>query len=163
MESADGTQIFHALRHGLATLSQDPEPAVNFLSGTLQSLSMLQVREEIKYQSRRLNKYTCMAVWGGNNELEPALDWFPESRDNPISCAVDFAEIFINTIRPVLASVDKGKHGIPFVDSSPSNGIVSKEPYVKRYCPSQLASCTRQSCSTGLRSCSLHGAEPCVV
>lgn len=109
-------------------------------------LSMLQVREEVKYQSRRLNKHTCMAVWGGNNELEPALGWFPESQDNPLRYAVDFTEIFINTIRPVL---DNGKHGIPFVDSSPSNGIVSEEPYVKRYHTSQPASCTGQHCSAG--------------
>ena len=93
---------------------------------------MLQVEEEVKYQSRRLGHYTCMAVWGGNNELEPALGWFPESRDNPIRYAVDFAEIFVNTIRPVMTSVDNGKHVIPYVDSSPSNGIVSEEPYVKR-------------------------------
>ncbi len=93
---------------------------------------MLQVVEEVRYQSRRLNQYTCMAVWGGNNELEPALGWFPESRDNPLRYAVDFADIFVNAVRPILTSLDNGKHGIPFVDSSPSNGIVSADPYVKR-------------------------------
>ena len=98
------------------------------------TLSTLQVQEEIKYQSRRLNQYTCMAVWGGNNELEPALGWFPESKENPLLYAVDFAEIFVVTIRPVLTSWGEDKPGsIPFVDSSPSNGIVSEEPYVKRY------------------------------
>ena len=92
-----------------------------------------QVEEEVRYQSRRLNRYTCMAVWGGNNELEPALGWFPESQENPILYAVDFADTFVNTIRPILCSVDSGKHAIPFVDSSPSNGILSEDPYVKRY------------------------------
>lgn len=92
----------------------------------------MQVEEEVRYQSRRLNRFTCLAVWGGNNELEPALTWSPESRENPTLYAVDFAEIFINTIRPVLHSVDGGKHAIPFVDSSPSNGTICEEPYVKR-------------------------------
>ena len=92
----------------------------------------MQVEEEVRYQSRRLNRYTCMAVWGGNNELEPALGWFPESRENPILYAVDYADTFVNTIRPILCSVDGGKHAIPFVDSSPSNGILSEDPYVKR-------------------------------
>ena len=98
------------------------------------TLSMLQVEAEVRYQSRRLNQYTCMAVWGGNNELEPALGWFPESKENPIRYAVDFAELFINSIRAMLTSPGEDKPGkIPFVDSSPSNGIVSEEPYVKRY------------------------------
>ena len=101
-------------------------------------ISTTQVAEEVRYQSRRLNRYTCMAVWGGNNELEPALGWFPESRENPILYAVDFADTFVNTIRPILGSVDGGKHAIPFVDSSPSNGIVSEYPYVKRYAPVAL-------------------------
>ena len=97
-----------------------------------------QVGEEVRYQSRRLNKHTCMAVWGGNNELEPALGWFPESRENPILYAVDYADTFVNTIRPILCSVDGGRHAIPFVDSSPSNGILSEDPYVKRYAPVAL-------------------------
>ena len=77
---------------------------------------MCRLRRRVRYQSRRLNRFTCLAVWGGNNELEPALSWSPESRENPTLYAVDFAEIFINTIRPVLHSVDGGKHAIPFVD-----------------------------------------------
>lgn len=76
-----------------------------------------------------------MAVWGGNNELEPALGWFPESQENPILYAVDFADKFIGTVRRVLCSVESGEHAIPFVDSSPSNGIICEDPYVKRCAP----------------------------
>ncbi len=53
-------------------------------------MAALQVEEDVEYQSRRLNQYTCMAVWGGNNKLEPALGWFPESRDDPICYALNF-------------------------------------------------------------------------
>ena len=102
----------------------------------------MQVGEEVRFQSRRLNKYTCMAVWGGNNELEPALGWFPESQENPILYAVNYADTFVNTIRPILCSVDGGQHAIAFVDSSPSNGILSEDPYVKRCAPARDL-CTR--------------------
>ena len=78
-------------------LGRVPEPrenpicyAVDFADTFLKLSPVLQVEEEVRYQSRRLNQYTCMAVWGGNNELEPALGWFPESRDDPICYALNF-------------------------------------------------------------------------
>ena len=40
-----------------------------------------QVYKEITYQVRRLDHHASLAIWGGNNEIEVAFGWFPESRD----------------------------------------------------------------------------------
>lgn len=40
-----------------------------------------QVYQELTYQARRLDHHACIAIWGGNNEIEVAFGWFPESRD----------------------------------------------------------------------------------
>ena len=40
-----------------------------------------QVYKEITYQVRRLDHHASLAIWGGNNEIEVAFGWFPDSRD----------------------------------------------------------------------------------
>ena len=30
---------------------------------------------------RRLDHHASLAIWGGNNEIEVAFGWFPDSRD----------------------------------------------------------------------------------
>ena len=40
-----------------------------------------QVYQELTYQARRLDHHASIAIWGGNNEIEVAFGWFPESRD----------------------------------------------------------------------------------
>ena len=37
--------------------------------------------KEITYQVRRLDHHASLAIWGGNNEIEVAFGWFPDSRD----------------------------------------------------------------------------------
>ena len=54
---------------------------------------------------------------------------FAPSRDNPKLYAVDYEAVFIGTVREALLSVDPD---VVFVDSSPSKGVVSVAPYVKR-------------------------------
>jgi beta-galactosidase/beta-glucuronidase len=39
------------------------------------------VYQELTYQARRLDHHASIAIWGGNNEIEVAFGWFPESRD----------------------------------------------------------------------------------
>jgi hypothetical protein len=42
------------------------------------------------------------------------------------------AQLFIDTVRSAIVTVNSGVH---FVDSSPSNGIYSTDPYSKRCAP----------------------------
>ena len=116
------------------------------------------MREEVQQQAWRLGQHTCLALWGGNNEVEQALGWSPESTQNPLLYAVDYTELFVHTVREALQEVsdpvrvhgserpgkcsacmaDKAGYcaqvnsDIIFLDSSPSNGLVAEDPYVKR-------------------------------
>lgn len=56
--------------------------------------------------------------------------WFAESRRNPQLYVADYVKLFLDTVHTAVAEVDPD---FPFVDSSPSNGLLSSEPYVKRY------------------------------
>ena len=86
-------------------------------------------RKEVKYQAARVGGHTSLAIWGGNNELEPAFTWFPESRANEKLFAVDYAALFIDVVHKTLKEVHPG---VAFIDSSPTNCSLSEEPYVKR-------------------------------
>lgn len=44
------------------------------------------------------------------------------------SYAVDYSELFVDTVRPALAATGPDI----YLDSSPSNGLFSTDPYVKR-------------------------------
>jgi len=48
---------------------------------------------------------------------------------------VDLAEVFVNTLRAALLGAVPAVQPPPFafVDSSPSNGVLSREPYVKAW------------------------------
>lgn len=48
---------------------------------------------------------------------------------NPRLYAVDYAKLFIDTIQPIISSI--APH-TPFVDTSPSSGLLSSHPYIKR-------------------------------
>lgn len=89
-----------------------------------------QVAEEIEFQARRVGHHASLAIWGGNNELEPAFFWFDESKQNPRLYAVDYAELFVNTVHKALLKVDPE---VNWIDSSPTNGIISADPYVKKW------------------------------
>lgn len=77
----------------------------------------------------RLNSHPSIVVWGGNNEDEATFGWFPESVANPRLYAVDFSELFVGVVRRQLLAADPR---IIFVDSSPSKGLLSTDPYAKR-------------------------------
>ena len=81
------------------------------------------------YQAARVGAHSSLAIWGGNNELEPAFSWFPESRANEKLFAVDYAALFIDVVHKTLKEVHPG---VAFIDSSPTNCSLSEEPYVKR-------------------------------
>lgn len=84
----------------------------------------------MRQQVRRLQSHPSIALWGGNNENEVALTWFSQSTTNRDLYVVDYNELYINTIYKTLASIDPKR---AWVDSSPSNGLISRDPYVKRW------------------------------
>lgn len=95
------------------------------------------VAQEVNYQLARLRKYTSIVIWGGNNENENMMEqfvnapFFPHgvSFNRDIAVA-DFTKLFIDLIYPLVTSMDPSR---PFVDTSPSNGVYSIDPYVKRW------------------------------
>lgn len=88
------------------------------------------VGEEVRQQMFRLQGHACVFVLGGNNEVENSFGWFPStSAVNPSLYAVDFSRLFVDAIRPI---VEKTGPDI-YLDTSPSNGVWSTEPFVKRW------------------------------
>ena len=80
---------------------------------------------------RRINWHPSVVVWGGNNEIETGLQggWFPPVKHHPKRYYADYIKLFLDTVQVAVAGVDPD---FPFVDSSPSNGVLSKDPYTKR-------------------------------
>ena len=90
----------------------------------------LQIRQEVQFQIKRINWHPSVVIWGGNNEVETAMgSWFEPARQNPSLYVADYVELFLNTVRQAVVEVDPA---FPFVDSSPSKGLLSYDPYVKR-------------------------------
>ena len=54
---------------------------------------------------------------------------FPESQADRQFYTADYTALFINTVHDVISTVAPE---LPFVDSSPSDGVQSTDPYVKR-------------------------------
>ena len=91
------------------------------------------VSREVDEQVRRLATHPSIVIWGGNNENEGAMHWYTPSQTvagRDIYLA-DYVKLYVDTIRPAVGAADPD--GRPFVDSSPSSGLLSAEPYVKRW------------------------------
>ena len=56
---------------------------------------------------------------------------YNESKANRDLYLADYAKLYLDVMRPAIAAADPDAR--PFVDSSPSNGLVSTLPYVKRW------------------------------
>lgn len=93
-----------------------------------------EVEKEVAQQAVRLNTHPSIVVWGGNNENEVALYWFQPSQTNRDLYVSDYSKLYGGRVYPVLSKV-LGKstlaNNVVWVDSSPSNGLVSVDPYVK--------------------------------
>ena len=91
---------------------------------------VMQIHAEVQFQMRRINWHPSVVIWGGNNEVETAMDsWFDVAKQSPQLYVADYTKLFLDTVQTAVAEVDPE---FPFVDSSPSNGLISKQPYVKR-------------------------------
>jgi len=90
-----------------------------------------EVALEVEQQALRLGTHASIVVWGGNNENEVALGWFPESEQNRDLYVSDYSRLYGSTVYPalvrVLGELSTGAGGgmSVWVDSSPSNGLIS--------------------------------------
>ena len=99
----------------------------------------MEIKKEVLFQAQRLQSHPSIVVWGGNNENEVSLGWFTESQENRDLYVADYsrlyAEIFhILRDNGAIESSLTGKSPLSaWVDSSPSNGLYSFNPYSKRW------------------------------
>jgi beta-mannosidase len=90
------------------------------------------VRQEVIYNLRRLAHHPSILVWSGNNENEIALfgkTWYPtvvNDLNKPIYL-IDYAKLFLEVIHDAVIKEDPFRS---YVHSSPSNGVISTEPFV---------------------------------
>lgn len=99
------------------------------------------IYDEISEQVTRLQSHPSIVIWGGNNEDESALTWYGPSSENANLYVADYVKLYLDTVKPAIEASDPsvvfagGSAGRAFVDSSPSNGLVSgtDETYVKRW------------------------------
>jgi beta-mannosidase len=87
------------------------------------------VAQEVVEQVTRLASHPSIVVWGGNNENEVALGWFSASNMNRDLYVSDYSKLYGDTVYSSIRAVDGGQR--VWVDSSPSNGLLSADPYAK--------------------------------
>ncbi|KAK2075570.1 hypothetical protein QBZ16_001678 [Prototheca wickerhamii] len=85
---------------------------------------------EARHQLARLGAHPSIVLWGGNNEVEASFSWSLTTMTAPQKYASDYTALFVDTLRPALLSIDSQ---LTFVDTSPSKGLESRDPYVKRW------------------------------
>ncbi|CAK4134933.1 unnamed protein product [Aphanomyces euteiches] len=93
------------------------------------------VTTEVQAQLRRLKKYSSIVVWGGNNENENMFEQFAanlpqKATFNRDTAIVDYVKLFVDTVQPLVAALDDSR---PFLDTSPSNGLLTRTPYTKKW------------------------------
>ncbi|HSC37744.1 MAG TPA: glycoside hydrolase family 2 protein, partial [Chitinophagaceae bacterium] len=83
------------------------------------------VREEIKYQVKRLRRHKCIVLWCGNNEIDEAFNrwgWQSSFRILPkdsVKLWRDYERLFKDSIPAWLKEVDNSR---PYINTSPRNG-----------------------------------------
>lgn len=87
------------------------------------------VRLEIEQQVQRLQYHPSIVLWAGNNENEMAISgpWWPEVLAWSKKLKESYSTLYVDTIKPIVQILDPTR---PYMESSPSNGILSKsQPY----------------------------------
>lgn len=85
---------------------------------------------EVEDQIWRLSTHSSIVVLGGNNENEVALGWFSESIANRDLYVADYVKLYADTVYKAIGTVEGHSQRV-WVDSSPSNGLISTSPYDK--------------------------------
>ncbi|XP_046834343.1 beta-mannosidase [Vespa crabro] len=82
------------------------------------------VKEEVIQNVRRLKNHASIVLWAGNNENEAALysNWYGTGKEDIYKN--DYIKLYVNLIKKEVEKLDPTR---PFVVSSPSNGLYTKE------------------------------------
>ena len=78
------------------------------------------VRQEVRWQVKRLRHRACLALWCGNNENVGALKWFNESKANRDRYLVDYDRLNEGVIGAAVRELDPAHL---FWPSSPCGGV----------------------------------------
>ena len=89
------------------------------------------VREEVSQVVRRLTGHASVAIFGGNNENEAALNWYDETRTYRDRYLIDYNQLYVRVIRDAVLR-ETGLY-TEFQVSSPTNGPLSLEPFTQRW------------------------------
>lgn len=106
-----GIMIWHDFMFACALYPTDED----FISST---------RLEIEQQVQRLQHHPSIVLWAGNNENEMAIagPWWPEVVAWSKKLREAYRLLYVETIKPIVQILDPTR---AFVESSPSNGILS--------------------------------------
>lgn len=63
------------------------------------------VEAEVTQQLLRLGSHASLVVFGGNNEVEQSLEWYPETLGNVPMYTTDYSSLFVETIGRVVQQV----------------------------------------------------------
>ncbi|KAF8940871.1 hypothetical protein BGZ58_004339 [Dissophora ornata] len=90
------------------------------------------IKYEVSDQVKRLMVHPCIILWSGNNENQEFMvkGWDVATVLNPYVFTVDYHKLYIETIMSTLHTLDVTR---PFISTSPSAGLISKNPYTERY------------------------------
>jgi beta-mannosidase len=95
---------------------------------------LMNVRNEVLYQMKRLQSHASLVIVSGNNENEVAIaqNWYHIPADRMVKAKDDYRKFNLDVVMSAVQEVDKGDNR-PFVVSSPSNGLESiRENYTAR-------------------------------
>ena len=83
------------------------------------------IGNESAYQVKRLYNHPSIIVWSGNNENEVALreNWYG-TQHNFSRYKMDYVTLYVTHVKAIVEKLDRTR---PFVVSSPSNGVESKQ------------------------------------
>lgn len=90
------------------------------------------MKNEIKFQVKRLQSHPSIVLWAANNENEVAIaeNWYdiPEERMDKVKD--EYRKLNIDVIIKAVKEVDQGNNR-PLIVSSPTNGVGSvRENYI---------------------------------